>query len=224
MAVAPTTSSRTTSSNTPQSTTSGIATNSLLANYDIFLKMLTTQLRVQNPLEPMDAEKFTDQLVQYSAVEQQIKTNQNLESLLATMVSNTALSLVNYIGKTVEASSDTTMFKDGKATWKLTAGEAAQKAVVTIRNSAGAVVATREVDLTKGDQTYSWDGKTDSGQTVTDGDYSINIDAKDDKGAKISISTRVSGVVQSIDTSGAEPYLKVNGVLVPLSRLLSIGS
>ena len=223
MAVAPTTTTSA-SSSTSRQTTAGVATNSLLANYDIFLKMLTTQLRVQNPLEPMDAEKFTDQLVQYSAVEQQIKTNQNLESLLATMVSNTALSLVNYIGKTVEASADTTMFKDAKATWKLTAGAAAENAVVTIRNADGAVVATREVDLTKGDQTYEWDGKTDTGQTVTDGSYSITVDAKDDKGAKVSISTRVSGVVQSIDTSSAEPYLKINGVLVPLSRLLSIGS
>lgn len=224
MAVAPTNTGSNTTGSSSRSTTTGVATNSLLANYDIFLKMLTTQLRVQNPLEPMDAEKFTDQLVQYSAVEQQIKTNQNLESLLATMVSNTALSLVNYIGKTVEASADTTMFKDGKATWKVTAGDAAKKAVVTIRNADGALVATREVDLTKGEQTYSWDGKTDSGQTVTDGSYSITIDAKDDKGAKIATSTRVSGVVQSIDTSGAEPYLKINGVLVPLSRLLSIGS
>jgi flagellar basal-body rod modification protein FlgD len=223
MAVAPTTSSTGTGSTSSRSTTSGVATNSLLANYDIFLKMLTTQLRVQNPLEPMNAEKFTDQLVQYSAVEQQIKTNQNLESLLATMVSNTALSLVNYLGKTVEAAADTTMFSGGKAAWKVTTGAAAENAVVTIRNSDGAVVATREVDLSKGEQTYEWDGRTDTGQTVTDGAYSITIDAKDDKGAQISISTRVSGRVDAIDTSSAEPYLKINGVLVPLSRLLSIG-
>jgi flagellar basal-body rod modification protein FlgD len=223
MSVASTTASTSSQGFSSSSGSQSAATSSLLSNYDTFLKMLTTQLRVQNPLEPMDAEKFTEQLVQYSAVEQQLKTNQNLEAMLATMVSSTALSLVNYIGKTVEASSTTTMLKDSQATWKLSAADADADADVTIRNSAGAVVYQGKLDLKKGENTFTWDGKMNNGQSATEGSYTISVDAKTDKGAKIAITSKVSGTVTAIDTSSAEPYLKVNGTMIPLSSLLSIG-
>ncbi|BBE72518.1 flagellar hook assembly protein FlgD [Oharaeibacter diazotrophicus] len=217
--------SSTSSSSESSSSTTSAATNSLFANYDMFLKLLTTQLQVQNPLEPMDAEKFTEQLVQYSAVEQQMKTNENLQAMLATMVSSTALSLVNYIGKTVEATSDTTRLEtDGTATWKLTAGAEAKGAKVTIRNSAGALIYSGNKDFAKGENTFSWDGKGNDGTTAPAGDYTITVEGTDADGKAVAFSTKVKGVVESIDTSNAEPYLKVNGVLVPLSRLISIGS
>ncbi len=214
----------TTSSATETTSSTNGATNALMSNYSMFLNLLTTQLKVQNPLEPMDADKFTDQLVQYSAVEQQMKTNDNLQAILASMVSNTALSLVNYIGKTVTATSDTTHVDSNGGSWKFTAGAASKEATITVRNAAGAVVYTGKQEIKSGEQEFKWDGKASDGSTVPEGDYSITVDAKDDKGSAVSISTKVSGTVTAIDTTGAEPYLKINGVMVPLSRLISIGS
>ena len=207
-----------------QTKTPNAATSRLLTNYDTFLQLLTTQLRVQNPMEPMDAEKFTEQLVQYSSVEQQIQTNQKLTSMLDALVSNAALNLVNYIGKNVEMRSDTTMLKDGKAAWQLTAAKDAPASKVTVRNAAGAVVFEGKTDLQKGANSYEWDGKGANGEQLPEGAYSITVAASDKDGAAVAVSTTVSGAVTAVETSGSEPYLVVNGKMVPLSGLMRIGS
>ncbi len=207
----------------PTSTVSPAA-NALLTTYDTFLKMLTTQLRVQNPLEPMDAEKFTEQLVQYSSVEQQIQTNQRLEELLATMVSSATLSLVNYIGKTVEVASDITQLRNGVATWKVDAAAPAENATVTIRNSLGAVVYEGEMDLARGENAFEWDGRLANGQQAPDGAYQISVSAIGDDGAAVAVTSRITGLVTGIDTSGIEPYLKIGDTMVPLGSLRNVSA
>jgi flagellar basal-body rod modification protein FlgD len=209
------------SSNSSASTAAGDA---LMTNYDMFLKMLTTQLRVQNPLEPMNAEKFTEQLVQYSSVEQQIQTNQKLEDMLATMVSSAALSLVNYLGKTVEAASDLTQLKDGKATWKLDAAQAAEKANIRVYDANGQIVYEGDMDLVRGENTFEWNGTMANGKQAPNGVYQIAVTAADKDGKAVAVTSRVKGVVTGVDTSGAEPFLKINGMDVPLSSLLNIST
>lgn len=200
------------------------ATNRLLSNYDTFLQLLTTQLRVQNPMEPMDAEKFTEQLVQYSAVEQQIQANQKLEKMLEALASNSALGLVNYIGKSVDMTSDTTMLKDGKATWQINAAAAAPKTTISIRNDVGALVWEGDASLQEGSNAFEWDGRTAGGNQLPDGAYSISISAASSEGTAVGVSTKVSGTVSAIDTSSGAPFLEVNGKMVPLSGLLRVGS
>ncbi|WP_075215431.1 flagellar hook assembly protein FlgD [Mongoliimonas terrestris] len=212
----------TSSTNTTTTSKSNAATSSVMANYETFLSLLTTQLRVQNPLEPMDAEKFTEQLVQFSAVEQQIQTNRNLESMLAALVSGSALNLVNYIGKTIEANADVTKLENGQALWKVSPAEAAPRSVVTIRNEAGAVVYSETVDLTAGENTYTWDGTTTAGSAAPDGNYSITVDGRSSTDAAVAVSTKVTGTVTAIDTSTEEPFLTVNGAKLPLSEILSV--
>jgi flagellar basal-body rod modification protein FlgD len=204
------------------SAVTNVASDRLTTTYDTFLKMLTTQLKVQNPLDPMDAEKFTEQLVQYSSVEQQIATNQKLEDMLATMVSTATLGLVNYIGKKIEAVSDITQLQKGEAVWSLDSAKAAKDAKVTIRNSVGAVVYEGEMDLTKGDNEFKWDGKLANGQEAPEGPYQISIAATDEDGAAVAITTRVTGTVTGVDTSGTEPYLKIGNTSVPLYALRKI--
>jgi flagellar basal-body rod modification protein FlgD len=217
--MATTTSTTGTTSTTSTTSSTSSATKALTANYDTFLKLLTTQLRVQNPLEPMDAEKFTEQLVSYSTVEQQIQTNKNLESILSSLSSSSMLNLVNYIGKSVEAEGSTAKLADGKATWKLNAGADAEKSTITIRNADGVVVHTETIALSNGEQSYTWDGKTDSGETATDGSYTIAVKATNADGETVSISTKTSGKVTAIDTSGSEPYLTVGSSKIPLSSV-----
>ncbi|WP_181703970.1 flagellar hook assembly protein FlgD [Chthonobacter albigriseus] len=208
---------------TPATTSNTSETAKRLATtYDTFLKMLTTQLKVQNPLEPMDAEKFTEQLVQYSGVEQQIQTNKNLESILASLASTTSLNLVNYIGKSIEASGDTTLLEGGKATWKANAASVADKVKVTITDSTGTVVFTGTTTFSSGDNTYEWDGKTDAGGDAPAGNYKIAFDAEDSDGKAVAVSTRMSGKVTAIDTSGSEPYLYVGTTAVPISGVSRI--
>jgi hypothetical protein len=88
---------------TSASTTSAAANaqKSLSGNFETFLTLLTTQLKNQDPLSPMDSNQFTQQLVQFSQVEQQINSNKNLESLIALTKSQSATSAVSYLGKTL---------------------------------------------------------------------------------------------------------------------------
>lgn len=212
------------SSSSGSSNTSSSATNSLMGNYDMFLTLLTAQLKTQSPLDPMDASTFTNQLVQYSNVEQSILSNQKLDSLLSTMVTSSALQLVNYIGKSVTAYSDATQFKDGKATWGVDSNAASTGAAVTITNSSGSVVYKGTMNLKAGENTFAWDGKGVDGtdwSSSTDS-FTIAVSGTDDSGKAVEISTKTSGVVSGVDTSGSQPYLKLGKTTIPLSSVISI--
>ena len=91
--------------------------STIAGDFDTFLKILTTQLQNQNPLDPIDSSQFTDQLVQFSSVEQSIKTNKNLEQLIALSGANAFTGVVSYIGKEVTAEGAATNLKDGAASW-----------------------------------------------------------------------------------------------------------
>src|SRR5712675_2430466 len=75
------------------------AQKSLSTNFNTFLTLLTTQLKNQDPLAPMDSNQFTQQLVQFSQVEQQINANKNLESLISLTKARGAIDAVSYLGK-----------------------------------------------------------------------------------------------------------------------------
>src|SRR6185436_7021719 len=86
----------------------------LAKDLDSFLLLLTSQLKNQDPLSPMDSTEFTNQLTQFAQVEQQININQNLTSLLAATTQNIVSNAVNYIGNTVEGASDQVPMQGGK--------------------------------------------------------------------------------------------------------------
>ncbi len=212
-------------SSTSTSTTSASTdTSTLSSNYEMFLTLLTTQLKVQDPLDPMNADDFTNQLVQYSAIEQQIQTNASLEKLIASVQSQSAAGLVSYLGTKVVADGVQSVLSDGEAVWGFTAGSGADTAQITIRNAQGAVMLTETIDITSGSSTYAWDGHTASGVDAPSGSYSISISAKNASGSAVSVDTQMSGIVDGIDLSGTEPILTVGGALVPLSSIHSVST
>ncbi len=200
----------------------GSGRTGLIGNYEIFLQLLTTQLRNQSPLEPLDANQFTEQLVQYSTVEQQIQTNENLNMMLATLLASNATSLVSYVGREIEAAGSVTMLENGKAVWHYDAAADASDTVIEIRNEAGTLVRTIETGIEAGENTFTWDGKLDNGQTAPDGVYQITIKAQDDKGSTVNVDTKVVGTVTEVDMSGPEPLLRLGDIVVPLSALLAV--
>ena len=99
---------------------------SIAGNFDTFLQLLTTQLKNQNPLDPLDTNQFTQQLVQFSSVEQQLKTNDFLSALGAGQLANSVqTNAVNYIGKTVTAAGVRSELTNGKAVWNFSLKDAA---------------------------------------------------------------------------------------------------
>ena len=114
--------------------------NSLAENFDNFLRLLTTQLKYQDPLSPMDTAEFTNQLTQFSQVEQAIKTNSKLEDLLALSQMSQALSAANFIGKEVEAKSKSVSLQNGEAEIVYALPGGVSRAVLRIIDSSGRVV------------------------------------------------------------------------------------
>ncbi len=196
--------------------------NSIAGDFDTFLKILTTQLQNQNPLEPLDTNQFTQQLVQFSSVEQEIKSNKNLEQLIALSGANAFTGVVSYIGKEVTAEGATTNLSDGQASWSFSLTKDAPSTTLTIRNSAGSIVKTESVDGKFGANAFAWDGRSDAGNTVPDGLYSLTVEAKDVDDNFISATTTVKGVVEGVDLTSNEPLLRVNGTTIKLSSVKAI--
>src|SRR6202051_2013437 len=117
------------------SSLSSTAGSTLAGNFQTFLTLLTTQLQNQNPLDPLDTNQFTQQLVQFAGVEQQLKSNDQLKSLVDIEKSAQATQALIYVGNTVAVDGSTQQF-DGSATWNLKAAKDTS-AAITITNSSG---------------------------------------------------------------------------------------
>lgn len=194
---------------------------SIANNFDQFLTLLTTQLKNQSPLDPLDTNQFTQQLVQFASVEQQLKTNETLTTLLAINKATTATNALGYIGSTVRADGSSTQLKNSRAEWALDAARAGE-ATITIKNSTGSVVATDRRALNAGRQAYTWNGRTSTGGVAPDGAYKIEISARDTTGGTVAIQTEVVGVVDSVDLSGDMPILKIGSLTVEIDKVKSI--
>ncbi len=191
-------------------------------DFDTFLQLLTTQLQNQNPLDPLDTNQFTQQLVQFSEVEQSIKANENLESLLEISAANIATAATSFIGKKVMIQSTTTDLTDGKAKWDFIAGSGATTATFTVRNEAGDVVWSEDKSIEHGRDTFKWNGFDKDGNQLGDGRYSLTIDAKDADGEAVATAVEVSVMIDGVDFSGVEPVLLVGDEGVPLSHVTAV--
>ena len=190
-------------------------------NFDTFLQLLTTQLKNQNPLDPLDTNAFTQQLVQFSSVEQQLKTNDFLSALVQANTNSVQTNAVNYIGKTVTAEGTRSELIGGKAVWNFALEDAANT-TVTIKDKDGNVVYTEQGNLQAGAGQFEWNGKTSTGGTAPNGTYSITMTGTNVEGKTVPITTQFSGVVTGIDFTGTEPVLLIGTTRVNLSGVTAI--
>ena len=196
--------------------------STIAGNFDTFLSILTTQLKNQNPLDPLDTNQFTAQLVQFSGVEQQLKTNEFLEALLLNTQTSYRADAVSYIGKQVSASGETVELVDGGAYWAYNADANVANATVSIKDAAGNVVYTETGSLNAGPGAFLWDGVGSDGNTKPDGIYTIEIKGTNLAGNEVKVSTSSVGIVTGVDFSGAEPMLTVGKNKVALSDVTDI--
>ncbi|WP_339644689.1 flagellar hook assembly protein FlgD [uncultured Pelagibacterium sp.] len=210
------------------STTSGSdlgnSRKTIADNFDTFLQLLTTQLKNQNPLEPLDTNQFTQQLVQFTSVEQQLKTNEFLEAMMQSSQNSNNAQAVSYVGKTVTASGATTDLVDGVANWVYRVDAAAENTNITIKDAAGNVVYTENLSLEAGTDQIVWDGTTSSGTKLNSGQFTITIDARDGDGKYVPVTTEMQGVVEGVDVSGSEPYILIGDLRIPLSSISAVRS
>lgn len=170
----------------------------------------------------MDTNQFTQQLVQFAQVEQQLKANDRLDSIASSAKSSEAASLSSYIGKSVAADGITSELGSSGATWSLSAPRAPSKATITISDSKNNVVCVQSPHLVAGTQKFTWDGRTSSGLKAPGGQYSIKVDAVDASGQRIVVDTAVSGKVDGIDLAGGTPALLIGGNRVATSTIRQV--
>ena len=207
----------------PAATDSGALGRARLAeNFDTFLSLLTTQLKNQDPLSPLDSNQFTQQLVQMTGVEQQLLTN----DLLKKLVGNTGTGVstaVSLIGKDVRATSDEAQLAAGKATWAYKLDRAASDVKLEILDSKGRVVrAIAPTDNKIGEHKLEWDGKGTAGSTLPDGTYSLRVTAKDTQGTTVASTVYADGVVTGVEQVDGQTLLTVNGTKVSWDKIISI--
>jgi flagellar basal-body rod modification protein FlgD len=194
----------------------------LADNFSTFLSLLTTQLKNQDPLSPLDSNQFTQQLVQMTGVEQQIASN----DLLKKLVSNTGSGIqtaVSLIGKDVSAVSDDAQLSNGKADWVYKLKLDAADTKIEVLNAKGAVVhAEAATDNKAGDHAFTWNGKDMSGNKLPDGPYTLRVTAKDSTGAAVTSTTYVQGRVTGVEQQDGATYITVNGGKISWDTVTSV--
>lgn len=202
---------------------SAAASSKIAKDMNTFLTLLTTQLKYQDPLSPMDSSKFTDQLVQFANVEQHIQTNSNLESLINLQTGGQAAAAINYIGTTVEAYSDQLPLVGGTAEFSYALPQETTKANIVIRDASGLVVRTIDAENDTGKHTVIWDGKDNFKFPKDDGLYTVTITGTTAEGDEVAGTTGIIGKVTGVETTKeGKVVLSIGGAAVTMDDIIGV--
>lgn len=195
----------------------------LNADFDMFLKLLTAQMQNQDPMDPMDTSQYTQQLVQYSQVEQQIAQTDTLKEMLGQMSSQYISQASTLIGREVAFGSNISGFAEKTpAMWDYSVKRDISSLTANITDPVtGRVVATQELKPeTMG--RFKWDGKLADGSTAPAGAYALEMTAKDANGQTVQVTLNSVGIVKDVQVNGDTVTLGVNGAQLPAAWVLRI--
>jgi flagellar basal-body rod modification protein FlgD len=199
-----------------------LANTQIAGNFQSFLQLLTTQLQNQNPLSPLDTNQFTQQLVEFAGVQQQINTNDSLATLVSLQQTAQSTQALGFVGKTAVVNGSTAPLTDSSATWQLSV-PTASTVNINITSSNGQTVFTGTYNATAGNnQPFTWNGLANDGTQEPDGNYTLTATAKDSSNNTVAITTQVEGVVSSVDLTQSPPLLSIGGQTFTVNQIQSI--
>lgn len=200
------------------------ASKTLSADMNTFLKLLTTQLKNQDPLNPTDTAEFTNQLVQYSSVEQAIQTNEKLDKLLSMNSSNLGAQAVSYIGKVAQVLGDVMPLENSQAQATYTLDKDVLSAVIMVKDSNGEVVYFENGGTEAGTHIFKWNGKDKNGSQLPDGAYQISVNTTVPNGeTAASVVTTILGKVTGVASDSNGIYIGLgDSVTAELGDILTI--
>jgi flagellar basal-body rod modification protein FlgD len=213
---------------TPTNTATAGAVNNGLAqvadNYQTFLSLLTTQLKNQDPLSPLDTNQFTQQLTQMTGVEQQLLSNQLLQQLVSQNTGGGLTGAVGLIGKTVTASATSATLQNGSASWEFSPTSPPAALTASVFDSNGNQVWTGPLAPNgAGPQSFTWNGVNQAGvQQTNGGTYTLSVTATDASGATIPVSTNIQGVASAVQELNGQTMVTIGGDQVPLSSVTGV--
>ncbi|MCL4234900.1 MAG: hypothetical protein KJ042_10310 [Deltaproteobacteria bacterium] len=192
---------------------------------EVFLNLLMTQMKQQDPLDPMDNQQFLDQLASLATVEELRTSNSNLATLQLYQSSINNAQSVSMIGKDVRAKGDSIhLAHDGDTTKVhfLLASEA-KSAEITVYNSKGTVVRTFTAsDLDEGINRINFNGLDRNGSPLLAGDYTFEVKANGADGATVNATTLISGRVEGVSFDNGGPELMIDGHKVMIGDVYEV--
>jgi len=199
-----------------------LASQQIAGNFQSFLTLLTTQLQNQNPLDPLDTNQFTQQLVEFAGVQQQLNTNDSLQTLVSLQQTAQSTQALTFVGKTAVVNGNTAAMTNSLATWQLSV-PTNSNVNITIANSTGQTVFSGTYAVNAGNnQPFAWNGQGNDGVQWPDGKYTLTASAADSSGTSVGITTQIQGVVSSVDLTQSPPLLSIAGQTYTVNQIQSI--
>lgn len=174
-------------------------------NFNTFLTLLTAQLQNQDPLSPMDSNQFTQQLVQFSQVEQQIQTNDQLKQLISAYQTSASSTALTYLGRDAIITSSDTTLSNGTANWAYDFDTAPSDVTLSVKDAQGHIVYSKTGEATAGDHLFSWDGTETNGNTAPDGVYTLVVTAQDSSGNALDATVTTRETILGVDFTSSSP-------------------
>jgi flagellar basal-body rod modification protein FlgD len=216
-------SSSSSSSASAAASANALASQQIAGNFQSFLELLTTQLQNQNPLDPLDTNQFTQQLVEFAGVQEQLNTNDSLSTLVTLQQTAAATQALDYVGKTAIVNGNTAVMSNSQATWELNVPVNAN-VNITITNSSGQTVYSGVAPANAGQQPFTWNGQGTDGTQWPDGQYSLTASYANGSGSTVGIPTQIAGIISGVNLSQSPPLLIINGQSYTVSQVQTISN
>jgi len=184
---------------------------SLSGNEQTFLQLLTTQLQNQDPLAPTDTNTFTQQLVEYSQVEQQINTNSKLDTMTGLMVSNKVQDALSMVGANVQYTGSSLNYNCGTVEVDYNLPTAAATNTIEIQDANGNTVYSAPGSLAAGSGSIDWNGLENDGSQAPNGTYNVVVSAADSGGNAVAATSSVWGLVTGVQATATDILLTLQG-------------
>lgn len=208
---------------TPASGVSAGTASSVKSTKDDFMKLLITQMRYQNPMDPMDNAQMTSQIAQLNTVEGINQLNTTVSSLQASLMATQSMQSASLIGKTILADGNSINLLNGSASLSMRLEGAAESVVVDVINSSGRIIKTANLGANAaGIQTFTWDGSTNEGGIAPNGQYTFQVNAKK-LNQTVTATPLTQAIVSGVELTSAGPKLSLNnGTNIAMSTVRGV--
>ena len=197
--------------------------SSVKATKDDFLKLLVTQMKYQDPMNPMDSAQMTSQIAQLNTVEGINQLNATVSNLQASLMASQSMQSASLIGKTILADGNAISLLNGSANLSIRLEGAAESVVVDVINASGRII--QSVDLgasTAGIKSFTWNGSTNEGGTAPNGQYTFQVNAKKLNQA-VAVTPLTQATVSGVELTSAGPQLSLNnGTNIAMSTIRGV--
>jgi flagellar basal-body rod modification protein FlgD len=197
--------------------------SSVKATKDDFLKLLVTQMRYQDPMNPMDNAQMTSQIAQLNTVEGINQLNATVTSLQASLMATQSMQATSLIGKTILADSNSISLLNGSANLSMKLEGAAESVVVDVINASGRIVKSTDLGANAaGIKSFTWDGSTNEGGIAPNGQYTFQVSAKKLNQA-VAVTPLTQATVGGVELTSTGPQLSLNnGTNIAMSTIRGV--